>query len=80
MSRSQNQKILEHLQASGSITSLQSFDLYGITRLSARIFDLRSAGHNIKSDNVKVQTRMGEATHVARYTLITKQQRELFDG
>lgn len=76
----QNQKILQHLQTRGDITSMQAFEQYGITRLSARIFDLRCEGHNIKSDNVKVPTRTGDMANVARYTLIRKPQMEMFNG
>lgn len=80
MSNTQNEKILQHLQTRGDITSMQAFEQYGITRLSARIFDLRCEGYNIKSDNVKVPTRTGEQATVARYTLITKTQMEMFNG
>ena len=80
MSKTQNQKILEHLRIHNSITSLESFEKFGITRLSARIYDLRCDGHNIKSENVKVPTRTGEPATVARYTLITKNQMDMFNG
>lgn len=44
----QNARVLRHLQKFGSITSLQAFQLYGITRLSGRIYDLRKCGVKIK--------------------------------
>lgn len=66
---SQNDTILTHLQAFGRITSLEAIKKYGITRLSARIYDLREAGHNIPDPRmVKVPTRNGE-TEVAEYRL-----------
>lgn len=37
----QTNAILNHLQTKGSITSLEAINLYGATRLSAIIFELR---------------------------------------
>lgn len=37
----QNRIILKHLQAGKTITSLESFQMWKITRLSARIYELR---------------------------------------
>ena len=45
---SQCQTILKHLRHS-SLTSMQAFQEYGITRLAARILDLRGYGHDIKT-------------------------------
>lgn len=49
----QNRKVLEHLQRFGSITSREAFIAYDITRLSARIWDLRHEGHPIGSEMIK---------------------------
>ena len=64
---SQNKQILEHLKTHRGITSMQAFELYGITRLSGRIFDLRKAGHNIVSIDRDVTNRYGEKCRVAEY-------------
>ena len=48
----QNQKILNHLKEHKKITSYEAFEKYRITRLSARIHDLREQGHNITSDMI----------------------------
>ena len=48
----QNQKILKHLKEHKKITSYEAFEKYRITRLSARIHDLREQGHNITSDMI----------------------------
>jgi hypothetical protein len=45
--KSQNDLILRHLQKHGSISSWEAIQTYGITRLSARIFDLKDLGHGI---------------------------------
>lgn len=65
----QNEKILRHLQDYGSITSMEAFTEYGCTRLSARIKDLRDAGHPIKSSWETAQNRYGDKVSFARYTM-----------
>lgn len=61
----------------GGITSLEAFNL-GVTRLSARIKDLRTSGHRIDGKTVAVKNRHGDTCHVTRYTLI--EEREKDDG
>ena len=41
---SQNYKVLNHMICKGPITTYQAYELYGITRLSARISDITSLG------------------------------------
>jgi hypothetical protein len=62
-------RILAHLQAKGYITSWQAIREYGITRLSAVIFDLRRDGHNIESQTVCKKNRYGDKIHYAKYVL-----------
>lgn len=38
----QNEEILRHLLTYGKITSLEAMNKYGIMRLGARIYDLKS--------------------------------------
>ena len=47
-SASQEQLILKHLQEVGSITPMVALNKYGCFRLSARIFNLREKGYEIK--------------------------------
>ena len=47
---SQKQEVLNHLKTGAHITPLEAIGLYGIYRLAARIFELRSEGHNITTD------------------------------
>ena len=54
---SQNDMILDYMIQNHGITSYQAFLDCGCTRLSARIFDLRHAGHNIIGEYV---TRNGK--------------------
>lgn len=61
---SQKQEVLKYMRRYGGITTLQAFKSLGITRLSARIYDLREDGYNIVSEDKKVKTRTGEKTTV----------------
>lgn len=45
--QSQNELILKYLQTGRSITPLEALRLFGSFRLGARIFDLKSQGHDI---------------------------------
>lgn len=70
MALSQTKLILQHLKEHGSITSYEAFTLYGATRLSALIYDLRHKhGHNITSHLELVTTRYGHKTSIAVYKL-----------
>lgn len=70
----QTKTILQHLCKHKSITSIQAFELYGITRLSARIFDLRSAGHKIGLIWETSLNRFGIPTRYGKYFLIQKKK------
>ena len=56
----QAQTILRHMQTHGCISTLEAFQLYSITRLSARIWDLRHDGYDIVSETVS--TKRGDKT------------------
>lgn len=47
---SQTEAILTALQAGRRLTPLDALNDFGCFRLGARVWDLRRAGHNIKSD------------------------------
>lgn len=61
-------KILKYLKTFKNITSLEAINMFGETRLSARIYDLKKQGYRFKTDRVRVMSRDGW-TYVARYTL-----------
>lgn len=50
--KSQCKTILEYLQEGKGITQLEATRMWDITRLAARISDLRKRGHNIVSEEV----------------------------
>lgn len=51
----QNDKILAYMKEHGKITSLDAFQHLRITRLSARIFDLRKMGKEIQMYRKKTE-------------------------
>lgn len=61
--------ILAYLRKNPWITSKDAFDKFGITRLSARIKELRDAGYHIETVMVETMTRFGEPCRYARYVL-----------
>ena len=63
----QNARVLRHLKKFGSITSLQAFQLYGITRLSGRIYDLRKCGVKIKDCFCEDVNRYGKTVRFKKY-------------
>lgn len=65
----QNQRILDYLDAHGSITQLEALSELGIMRLASRISDLRKRGYMISSKMDIVHNRYGEKCRVKRYTI-----------
>ena len=63
----QNAELLEYLEKYGRITPLEALAKLGIYRLSARIFDLRAAGHNIETNILEEKDRRGRRCRVAEY-------------
>ena len=70
MYTTQIQRILDHLQTYPEITSMEAFQLYGITRLSACIFDLKKKGYKIATRRVKLKNRYGEPVTFVAYSLV----------
>lgn len=66
---SKHQKVLEHLKEHGTITSLEAIELYGATRLSAIIFNLRKQGFNIETIDLPFVDRFGNKSHYGKYIL-----------
>ena len=69
MDTNKTNEVLKHLQTHGSITSMEAIDLFGATRLSAIIFNLRNKGYNISSVDKSMKDRYGHTVHYAEYTL-----------
>ena len=61
--KTQNEMVLEFIQKAGSITAREAFTELGITRSSARIFDLRKAGEKIVQERKYYTARDGRSKH-----------------
>lgn len=61
--------ILGHLKTHGSISHYEAEDMYGCTRLAARIKDLRNRGVAIETNMVNGLNRHGGKTRYAVYRL-----------
>ena len=60
-------RILEYLKKNKSITSMEAFEMFGITRLSARIFELRDLGYIIDTIMTEGVNKYGESCRYAKY-------------
>lgn len=69
MKTTQREKVLEHLEKYGSITSMEAIALYGATRLSDIIYRLRNNGYTIITENKTTVNRFGNVTNYAKYIL-----------
>ena len=65
----QKEMVLQHMKERGSISSFEAFTEYGITRLAARIHDLRDDGYKIKGSIHNARNRFGKTVRFERYTL-----------
>ncbi|MCE2713158.1 MAG: helix-turn-helix domain-containing protein [Cryomorphaceae bacterium] len=63
----QNDIIKNHLKNHKTITTLQAFSMYGITRLASRILELRESGMKISGYMIDVKNRRGEIVKVKKY-------------
>lgn len=73
MADTQNEKVLAAL-ARRPMTAIEIWQQLGIARASARVFDLRRAGYDIRSRDIVVTNRDGEDCHVALYSLASTQR------
>lgn len=65
--RTQADRVLAYIQTFGSITTLEAFRDLGVTRLSARIYELRARNINIDSTSITSKNRYGENCTYAKY-------------
>lgn len=64
----QSQRIIEFIRENGSITPMEGFEM-GITRLAARVNEMRRNGVNIVTETVEGVNRFGDKVRFARYTI-----------
>lgn len=64
----QGARVLEYMKRNRGITQRTALIELGVARLSARILDLKKAGHRISGRMIKVTGAYGDA-YVKQYTL-----------
>ena len=67
--KSQNEMVLDYLKKNKAISTMEAFTELRITRLSARIFDLRQAGHKIDSIDMTVVREPDDKIRFTLYVL-----------
>lgn len=65
----QAQIIYDHMDHNGSITQLEAYELYGITRVASRIHELREQGIGIVKSMRTGRNRFGVNCRYAEYRL-----------
>ena len=63
------EKVLEHLQTHGCITSLEAIEKYKATRLSDIIYRLRRRGLNIETIDIPFVDMYGTKSSYGKYVL-----------
>ena len=66
--------IIDYIKDKGSISSMQACTDLGITRLSARIFNLKKMGYSIRKERIQTLNRYGKRVHYDRYFLKEKEE------
>lgn len=65
---SQKQMVLDYIREFGSITPIDAFRDLGVTRLAAKVFELKKDGHDIRTEREHCKSRFGQTTRYARYS------------
>lgn len=66
---SQNDRILKYMERNQGITTMDAFMFLGVTRLASRIHEIREAGIDVRTADIKVLTRQGNLVTVTEYSL-----------
>ena len=62
-------KILSYMQGGGSLTQIEALNMFGCSRLSARILDIKKAGYTVEDTWEVHRNAAGEYKHYKRYRL-----------
>ena len=66
----QVEQVLDYIKKYGSITPFEAIYELGVTRLSARIYELRHYNNvDIETHSIKFKSRNGRVSSYAKYTL-----------
>lgn len=70
--KSQCEMILDYMRSHKSISQAVAVEKFDCYRLSARIFDLRDEGYEIKKTLVKKKNKEGNTVQYAEYSLVSE--------
>jgi len=65
----QQDRILDYLKAGNTLTRLNAWSQLGVLEAPARISELRSQGHYIKTKMVTVSNRYGDRVRIAEWKM-----------
>lgn len=65
----QTEAVLKYLQEHGSITTWEAYSKLFITRLSAKIYELKKLGYNFDEEWVTKKNRYGKTCSFKKYVL-----------
>lgn len=68
--KTQKQIILDHFLKYKSLTSWDSFRLYGDTRLSDKVYQLKKGGYKFEEDWITKKNRNGVKVKFKKYILM----------
>lgn len=68
----QKELVLDYMKQNGSITQLEATRNLGITRLAARIADLKKMGYQVLDETESSLNRWGSKTQYTRYRLAVR--------
>lgn len=60
-------RVLDYIKENGSITTWQSYELFGDTRLSDKIYRLKKDGYKFDEEWIKGKNRYGEPIKFKKY-------------
>ena len=67
-------ELLAWLKKGHRITQMQATDMFGITRLGAKVFELKKAGYDIQDNWISTINRYGHKTRFKEYYLVEKEK------
>lgn len=65
----QTEMVLDYLRIKGSITTWEAYSKLFITRLSAKIYDLKKLGYNFDEEWITKKNRYGRKVSFKKYIL-----------
>lgn len=71
---SQCEMIIKYLKDFGGITTFESYEQLGITRLPSRIHDLKRMGYEFEEEWISKKNRYGKTISFKKYRLKTQKK------